>query len=104
LDFRPNSVRENKHIFIDGDPAPSTVKLVVTSADWCGPCKKLEPTIAALKKEGYAVEKVINNTPNHSVPRLQWFRFDKLERTEYGALPKTEIVKIFEEIESWVFR
>jgi thiol-disulfide isomerase/thioredoxin len=105
LDVNQNTVRENQFNPADSDPAPSVVKLVVTGADWCGPCKKLDPILAALKKEGYSIEKKTNNNPNHPVPRLQWFRFKTdLERTEYGALSKKEITKIFEEIESKVFR
>lgn len=106
LGFEENPRGENQHVIDDGnpvaDPAPST-KLVVTSADWCGPCKKLKPTIASLKKEGYKVTEKTDNSPTHPVPRLQWFRFGELEQTEYGALPKEEIVKIFTAIENKVF-
>lgn len=102
LDKQPDSGRETQHINVDGNPTPS-VKLVVTSADWCGPCKVLAKTTATLGKAGYSIETKTNNQPNHSVPRLQWFRFGQLERTEYGNLPKEEIISVFEEIEDKVF-
>ena len=103
LEQQPQPGGEVKHIDAPGNPAPS-VQLVVISADWCGPCKVLSKTTVALVKEGYSIETKTDNSPNHAVPRLQWFRFGEVERTEYGALPKETLRAIFAEIEDKVFQ
>ena len=43
----------------------ATRLLIITEPDWCAPCRRLEPVVADLKKQGYDV---------HTYSQLQWSR------------------------------
>ena len=42
-------------------------KILYFSADWCGPCKMLGPTISSLQSEGIPIQKIdVDNNPEMS--------------------------------------
>ena len=89
------------------NPTPS-VRLKVTSAPWCFPCKRLRPILETLKERGYEIEIEELDSPNKpGVPYLEFFQFGQLSR-EYkgipsGKDPRAFIVQTFEEIEGVIF-
>ena len=74
-------------------------------ATWCGPCKALEPTLEAVKGEGYSVFKVnvdnsqlldiLSNTGIRSVPSLIFYKDGEESARMTGNVPKTEIINKF---------
>ena len=78
-------------------------------AEWCGPCKMLTPTINALAEEytgKYSIGKL--NVDDHSdiaakygirsIPCLLFFKDGKVEKQVVGAVDKSEIASILENL------
>lgn len=77
-------------------------------ADWCQPCKVMNPTIDEIKKEGYEVKKVDVETNQlmanyFGIANIPTFVFIK-EGKEYdritGVTHKDKILSILEEMKS----
>jgi thioredoxin 1 len=68
--------------------------LIVVSATWCQPCKRLYPVIAELSKEGYEAKVVYEVPENANVsayPTLLFYRGGKIVDTLVGVQTKAEI-------------
>ena len=83
------------------------VVLVDFWAEWCGPCRRLAPTVDALATEfdGRATVAKLNVDENPSVPgrymirgipTLLLFKNGQLEETMVGLAPKEDIAKLIE--------
>ena len=80
-------------------------------APWCGPCRMLSPTIdaMALSLKGRVVFGKLNTDENYetagkfgisSIPTLLYFKKGQLAGRTVGALPRSEIEKQLEYLES----
>ena len=99
-------------IFTDGNFATTVVKsdkpvLVDFWAEWCGPCRRLAPTVEALASEfdGRATVAKLNVDENPSVPgryairgipTLLLFKNGELAETMVGLAPKEDIAKLID--------
>lgn len=89
------------------NPAPS-VRLFVTSAPWCLPCKRLHPVLEDLQEKGYEIKVEELDRPNKpGVPYLEFYQFGELSE-EFTGIPRGEdpkafIIRKFEEIEGTIF-
>src|SRR5687767_5335231 len=99
-------------IFTDGNFAQTVVKsdkpvLVDFWAEWCGPCRRLAPTVDALASEfdGRATVAKLNvdenpNVPGRfmirGIPTLLLFKNGQLEETLVGLAPKEDIARMIE--------
>jgi thioredoxin 1 len=83
------------------------VVLVDFWAEWCGPCRRLAPTVDALATEfdGRATVAKLNVDENPSVPgrfmirgipTLLLFKNGQLEETMVGLAPKEDIARLIE--------
>jgi len=83
------------------------VVLVDFWAEWCGPCRRLAPTVDALASEfdGRATVGKLNVDENPSVPgrfmirgipTLLLFKNGQLEETMVGLAPKEDIARLIE--------
>jgi len=83
------------------------VVLVDFWAEWCGPCRRLAPTVDALASEfdGRATVAKLNVDENPSVPgrfmirgipTLLLFKNGQLEETMVGLAPKEDIARLIE--------
>ncbi|UCE45703.1 MAG: thioredoxin [Methanobacteriota archaeon] len=80
-------------------------------APWCGPCRMLSPTIEAMAMsfKGRVVFGKLNTDENYettgrfgisSIPTLLYFKKGELAGRTVGALPRSEIEKQLEYLES----
>ena len=71
-------------------------------AEWCGPCKHIEPVLEELSKENKDKVKILKLnidenplTPQkygvRGIPTLMMFQDGKLKDTKIGSLPKTTL-------------
>ncbi|MFY8132613.1 MAG: thioredoxin domain-containing protein, partial [Bacteroidia bacterium] len=74
-------------------------------APWCGPCRKLEPILSDLGKDGKVKVIRINIDENkqlahalkfEEIPVLQFYSKGKLLKNHFGFLPKEDILKVWE--------
>ena len=78
-------------------------------AEWCGPCKMLSPTIEALALEYNGKVSIGKVNVDHnaeiatkygirSIPCLLFFKDGKAEKQIVGAIEKSEIASILDEL------
>ena len=78
-------------------------------AEWCGPCKMLSPTIEALALEYNGKVSIGKVNVDHnaeiatkygirSIPCLLFFKDGKVEKQIVGAIEKSEIASILDEL------
>jgi len=103
---------ENVQTFTDGNFDDSVLKsapvvLVDFWAEWCGPCKRLGPTVDALATEyaGKVTVGKLNVDENpavaqtfgvRSIPTLLVLRGGKVVDQQIGALPQPRIAEMLE--------
>jgi len=68
--------------------------VTVVSASWCGPCKAYKPTLLRLKAEGYPVRIIINDNPNHPVPRTVFFNGQTEVDEHFGVISYSTLKKV----------
>jgi len=79
--------------------------LVKFGADWCGPCKMLEPVLTEVANDGYTVYSVdADQEPDltvkygvRGVPTMFLFENGKILRQVSGAMPKNKVIEFIEE-------
>ncbi|WGI18041.1 thioredoxin [Methanonatronarchaeum sp. AMET-Sl] len=108
------SMSEGKPIKVTDENFESVInenKMVVIDAwaDWCNPCKKLEPVIEELAEEykGEIVFGKLNVDENGgvarkygimSIPTLLFFENGELVNRTVGALPKQQLQNVIEKV------
>ncbi len=86
-----------------------TVTLVDFNADWCGPCKRLKPTLEELAKEYNGKIKIVSVNVDHfpdlagqfqvnSIPAVFFFKARKAEGVLIGLYPKDKYVGAIEQL------
>jgi len=104
-----NTIEFNEGTFKNEVLDSSKPVLVDFWAEWCGPCKMLTPTIDELANEyknKAIVGKVnVDNNPTiaseygiRSIPCLLFFKNGKVQNQIMGAVSKSEISKLLDEI------
>lgn len=85
--------------------ADSAVVLVDYHADWCGPCKMLEPTVKEIAEETDAVvakvdidelQELAREQGIRSVPTLQFYAGGEQVKEVIGVQSKEDLVDIIE--------
>jgi hypothetical protein len=85
--FRPKEVKTSV-------PRKAT-GITVVSAEWCGPCKQYKREVLdRLIREGHAVKIVINNNPNHPVPRTVFFDGATAIDEQFGVIKYGTLKKV----------
>ena len=76
-------------------------KIVVYSASWCGPCRKLKPILASLKKEGHEVEYLDVDRDaaklkyhHKAVPTIYFLKGETVIKQETGYRSKDQIKRM----------
>ncbi|WP_144902795.1 thioredoxin [Halobellus captivus] len=87
--------------------AEHDVVLVDYYADWCGPCKMLEPTVeeiagetdaAVLKVDIDELQDVARDAGVRSVPTLQFYKNGEEAERVIGVQDKSDLLGIIEEL------
>ena len=102
IEFKENSFKED--VLDSNKPV-----LVDFWAEWCGPCKILTPTIDEIAKE--YIDKAIvgklnvDENPNiaakygiRSIPSLLFFKDGKVQKQIMGAVAKSDIASVLDDI------
>ncbi len=104
-----NTIEFSENTFKNEVLESSKPVLVDFWAEWCGPCKMLTPTIDELANE-YQDKAIIgklnvDNNPTiaseygiRSIPCLLFFKNGKVQNQIMGAVSKSEISKLLDEI------
>ncbi len=83
------------------------VVLVDYYADWCGPCKMLEPTVEEIATETDAVvakvdidelQDLAQKQGIRSVPTLQFYANGAIEQSVIGVQDKSDLVEVIEQL------
>jgi thioredoxin 1 len=87
--------------------AENDVVLVDFHADWCGPCKMLEPTVKEIAAETDAVvlkvdidelQDLAHQEGIRSVPTLQFYANGEQAKRVIGVQDKSDLVEIIEQL------
>ncbi|SFR42818.1 thioredoxin [Halogeometricum limi] len=87
--------------------AENDVVLVDFHADWCGPCKMLEPTVEEIAAETDALvlkvdidelQELARDEGIRSVPTLQFYEKGEQAKRVIGVQDKSDLVAIVEEL------
>jgi thioredoxin 1 len=101
----PIHVESEEHF--DELVAEHAVVLVDFHADWCGPCKMLEPTVeeiaaetdaVVLKVDIDAMQQFAREKGIRSVPTLQFYADGERDERLVGVHDKAELVEIIERL------
>ena len=103
---------ENVQTFTDGNFDDDVLKsgamvLVDFWAEWCGPCKRLAPTVDALASDYIGKVRVgklnVDDNPNtaqkfqiRGIPTLLLFKGGQVVEQRVGAVGKSEVQKMLE--------
>ena len=98
-------MKELENETLENITAENDLTIVDFYADWCGPCKTMDPILQELS-ETYKIIKV--NVDNHGelankygirgIPTLLFFKKDQVMKTTTGIQSKSDIVKFANEI------
>ncbi|MFC7203760.1 thioredoxin [Haloferax namakaokahaiae] len=100
----PIHVESESHL--DELIAEHEIVLVDYHAEWCGPCKMLEPTVAEIAEETDAVvakvdidelQELARNQQIRSVPTLQFYANGEKVQQVIGVQSKEDLVEIIEQ-------
>lgn len=92
----------------DQDVLQSEVPVLVDFwADWCGPCKALDPTVKSLVDDYQGKLRVaklnVDDNPEtaarygiRSIPTLVMFKDGDIRKTSIGVKPKAELARMIE--------
>ncbi|MFB6090132.1 MAG: thioredoxin [Halobellus sp.] len=87
--------------------AESDVVLVDYHAEWCGPCKMLEPTVEELADETDAVvlkvdidehQELARDAGVRSVPTLEFYKNGEQQDQVVGVQDKDDLLQVIEEL------
>ncbi|WP_311171460.1 thioredoxin [Halobellus ordinarius] len=101
----PIHIESQEHF--DGLVAEHDVVLVDYHADWCGPCKMLEPTVEAIAEETDAVvlkvdidehQSLAQKAGVRSVPTLEFYKSGEQAERVIGVQDKDDLVDIIESL------
>lgn len=101
----PVHVESAEHL--DELVAENDVVLVDYYADWCGPCKMLEPTVeeiaeetdaAVLKVDIDELQELAQDQGIRSVPTLQFYADGEQAEQVIGVQDKDDLVEIIEQL------
>lgn len=85
--FRPAQVKT-------AVPARAT-GITVVSATWCRPCEVYKSSVLdRLKKEGYAIRIVINDSPTHAVPMTYFYEGENVLDNQAGIISYSQLKKV----------
>ncbi|KTG08040.1 thioredoxin [Haloferax profundi] len=87
--------------------ADNDIVLVDYHAEWCGPCKMLEPTVAEIAEETSAVvakvdidelQELARDQQIRSVPTLQFYANGEKAHQVIGVQGKDDLVEVIEQL------